>query len=139
MTTPQAIIDTARGYLGVPFRHQGRSRRGLDCLGLLVCVARDLGMPEADNDMLNYGHSPDGGILKSALDAACDRVMVAAPGCVLLLSFTVAAGGQHVGIATDIGILHAYAPCRRVVEASIPPEWQSRIVARYRLRSVMYG
>lgn len=139
MISATDIVTAAREYLGVPFRHQGRSRRGLDCLGLLVCVARDLGMPEADNDVLNYGHAPDGAILKSALDAACDRVTVAGPGCILLLSFTASAGGQHVGIATDIGILHAYAPSRKVVESAIPKEWAPRIVARYRLRSVAYG
>ena len=46
--TPAQIVAAARTHLGAPFRHQGRSAQGLDCVGLLVLVARALGQPHHD-------------------------------------------------------------------------------------------
>ena len=47
MRTPllyDTIAITARTYLGVRFVHQGRSIQGVDCLGLLMLVAQELGL-----------------------------------------------------------------------------------------------
>ena len=30
------IVDAARNWVGVPYRHQGRTRNGIDCVGLLL-------------------------------------------------------------------------------------------------------
>lgn len=51
MMTEKQIIDK---YLGVPFRHQGRTMSGLDCWGFLKMAYADLGYDlldvEADYD-----------------------------------------------------------------------------------------
>ena len=47
-TTRDQIVDTARKYLHVPWVHQGRNKHGLDCVGLLFIVARDLGIELRD-------------------------------------------------------------------------------------------
>lgn len=52
------IRDVARTYLGVRWRHRGRSRTGLDCIGLLVAVGRDLGLSVEDTDR-EYRKTPD--------------------------------------------------------------------------------
>lgn len=52
------IVDAARSYLGVPFVHEGRSRGGLDCAGLLCRVFTDLVLPYEDK--LGYDRSPVG-------------------------------------------------------------------------------
>lgn len=45
----QAIIDTAMSYLGTPFHHQGRAKGvGVDCVGLIACVMRELGVSVVD-------------------------------------------------------------------------------------------
>lgn len=38
------VIPTAESYLGIPYKHQGRSEYGVDCVGLLYVVFRDLGV-----------------------------------------------------------------------------------------------
>lgn len=43
--TRAAIITAARAQLGTPFRHQGRSAQGVDCVGLLICIGRALDLP----------------------------------------------------------------------------------------------
>ncbi len=50
---PTDIVAQARKYVGTPFRIQGRARaegrtrsETIDCAGLLVCVAEDLGLAD---------------------------------------------------------------------------------------------
>jgi len=56
--TAEAVGAAARAWLGIPWRHQGRSARGVDCAGLVVLVARELGL--ADYDKQTYGRRPEG-------------------------------------------------------------------------------
>jgi cell wall-associated NlpC family hydrolase len=51
------IVAAARGWIGVPWRHQGRSRAGVDCVGLIVVVCRELGLSDYDSTV--YGRDPD--------------------------------------------------------------------------------
>ncbi len=37
------LEDAARKYLGTPFRHQGRTIYGMDCLGLVLTSLKDSG------------------------------------------------------------------------------------------------
>lgn len=43
------VVSQARDWLGTPFRHQGRSRYGVDCVGLVLCVYQDLGITLPDD------------------------------------------------------------------------------------------
>lgn len=45
MTAADRFTAAARSYVRVPFRHFGRTRTGLDCVGLLLLAARDAGVP----------------------------------------------------------------------------------------------
>lgn len=60
----EEILSTARSLIGTRFFHQGRSREsGLDCVGLLVLVARETGIPHVDSTQ--YGKN---GVLKKTLE-----------------------------------------------------------------------
>jgi cell wall-associated NlpC family hydrolase len=52
--TGEMIADAARKYVGAPVVEGGRSREGIDCVGLVLGVAHDLGlwMPQ---DVTGYG------------------------------------------------------------------------------------
>jgi len=53
------LINVVRTWIGAPFLHHGRARsQGVDCLGLLVCVFRDLGI-DIGSDYSNYHYKPD--------------------------------------------------------------------------------
>lgn len=132
MTAPATrheLIAIARTWLDVPFRHQGRSRRGVDCGGLLIGIGLEAGLDIIPPD--TYSRSPDTALIRSALLANCRAVPLAAaqPGDVLLLAF--AGEPQHVALLTDIGLLHAWAKPGKVVEHRIDPTWQRRLVAAY--------
>jgi len=99
MITRQEIINAARNYLGVRYKHQGRTRFGLDCLGLVVRVAHDLSL--SNEDSTDYGSVPDGKRLMREMDARLDITMNAKPGDVLLMRFD--KNPQHLAIMTDKG------------------------------------
>ena len=49
MSTPEAIVGCARGWLGTPYHHQASVKGvGCDCLGLIRGVWRELCGPEPE-------------------------------------------------------------------------------------------
>lgn len=66
------VVAAARSHLGTPWRHQGRMPGvALDCAGLVILVARELGVVPADFDVNGYSRQPDGSMLE-----LCKRFMV---------------------------------------------------------------
>jgi len=113
------IIEAARAYLGVPFRHQGRTRRGVDCVGLVVLAATDAGYAIADST--DYSHRLTDNELLNGILSHCDSVTSPQPGDIAL--FQLPNDQQHCAVVTAIDpvyILHAYAPLRKVVEHRMP-------------------
>jgi hypothetical protein len=114
------IVDAARKYLGVKFQHQGRTARGLDCLGLIVAAARDCGI--VCNDRTDYSHRLDKDTLLNGILAHCYKVDNPVVGCIALFELKPSMQ-QHCAIVTSIDpvyIIHAYAPIKMVVEHNLP-------------------
>ena len=130
MLTADSFIAAARGYVGVPWRHQGRSRFGIDCVGLLVCVARDLGIQI--EDMRAYEREPRAHDLARMLRRHCVSVPVAGMrrGDIVLMGRP----STHVGFLTQghrpFGLIHVptNGAC---VEVRFDPEIH-RLRAAYR-------
>lgn len=150
-TDPDHIVRAARGWIGTAFHHQGRlkasgnSRGGVDCLGLLIGVAKELGLRDKQGeaflwqrDRVDYGHLPDADALHSAL---CHSLHTVEPkdwaeGDVLLMQIDRAP--QHLGILSywpegGWGVIHALASARKVVEHPLDSSWQQKIVQVFRV------
>lgn len=143
------IVQAARGWLGTRFCHQGRVKAtlshkgGVDCMGLLVGVARELelccpkGKLLSSYDELNYPHYPDTVRLKSMLGMLLHEIPVGAmqPADILLLN--IEGMPQHMGLVATLNgeqsLIHAYAPARAVVEHHLDSWWQRRIAGLFRL------
>ncbi len=144
------IVSTARGWIGTPFRHQGRMKRtstctgGVDCLGLVLGVFKEVGgvIPaELRSEILQgYGHYPDPAYLQQQLKrflSPSDKLM---PGYITLIEVDGAA--RHLAIVSDgggLGLIHAYAPMRAVVEHRLSKEWHHRIQAIYSLKNNQFA
>jgi cell wall-associated NlpC family hydrolase len=132
--TPDDFIAAARGMLGTPWHHQGRAPGvGIDCIGLVVCAARQCGIELPDQR--GYSRDPHG-MLRPTLQAYCgDPVRERAIGDVAL--FKIVNEPQHVGILTELDgvpqLLHAYLGSRCVVETPLDARWLRRLIAIYRL------
>jgi hypothetical protein len=142
----QLIVTEARTWIGTGFAHQGRLRKtdthsgGVDCLGLLIGIADALrlrdkqGLMIARQDRRDYTRCPDGEHLRAALADALMPVTRLAMGTIAL--FSLEGNPQHVGIISDYhgggyGLVHAYAPARKVVEHALDTCWQRRITALF--------
>lgn len=143
------IVAAARTWLGTRFHHQGRLKKttehkgGCDCLGLLVGVAGELGLtkqevPLISFDRTDYGHVPDGELLKQMLSDLLQEIELEdiTPGDVLLFHFE--GNPQHLAIVSDyagggLGIIHCYAQARKVVEHCLDDKWKGRLTSAFRL------
>lgn len=119
------IVARARGLIGVRFRPQGRSpETGLDCVGL---VAAAIGAKDAPRDYPM--RSAPFERLEAELQARGLRPVEAPqPGDVLAM--TSGPGQLHLGILSEIGLIHGDAALRRVVERPGPAPWPLRGIWR---------
>jgi hypothetical protein len=144
-----AIVACARGWIGTRFQHQGRLKKsgthkgGVDCLGLLIGVAVELKLKGRNNQLLAeadetfYPHYPDVRKLEARLGELLEPV---GPGCIAagdVLLISVDRSPQHLAIVSDmqqgLGIIHAYAPARSVVEHYLDKWWRERIKAIFKV------
>lgn len=148
MELSERIVAAARGWIGTHFCHQGRRKKqvghggGVDCLGLLVGVAAECGLSHGGQwlaalDERDYGHFPDRGRLRGALEHYLQPVSVGAIAAGDVLLLRVDGLAQHVGIVGDyaggeLSLIHAYAPARAVVEHRLDGQWQGQIEAAFR-------
>lgn len=141
MIEPLDIVNAARREKGTPFHHQGRATRmGIDCIGLLVMVARELGIPHQDETV--YGREPSPEELRKGLEASglveidpSDRQL----GDVLVFWIKNRERPRHVGIQTDLygeGLIHTYADVAKVVEHALDGFWRRRIAWVWRFPGV---
>ncbi|NUB24705.1 C40 family peptidase [Azospirillum brasilense] len=137
MTKRRRFLEAARSYIGVKWRHQGRSRTGLDCVGLVLLAARDIGYITEEVDFTEYRRAPDHAVLASMLNEHVERIEVSeiGPGDIVLMNF--AAFPTHIGVIGDAAaphsIVHAYASARQVAEHRLDPDFAGRIVAAFRI------
>lgn len=141
-----AVVATARGWLGTPYRHQASVRgQGADCLGLIRGVWRELvgAEPEA---MPPYGAdwAEVGG--EETLLAAARRwfreipVEAARAGDVVLFRMAPGCPAKHCAILSEgrpsaagtaeAKMIHAYWG-RSVVESWMGSWWRARLVAAF--------
>lgn len=128
--TRSDIVETARSYLGTKFSRSGRDRtRGIDCVGLLTLVGRDLGLDI--DDIINYNFEPKPDTFLNIIRSQTDPVPMGAykPGNVVLLRQSIYP--MHCGIIgrkpEGLTVINANLHERKVVEQPIA-DWRSEII-----------
>ena len=125
----------AHKYIGVPFRHRGRTTRGLDCVGLIILVAQDCGYDKYKE--FPYGREPRNSILEGVLREHFGAPVDRDPRINDLVLMRLRKGGEpsHVGIITThphgLGIIHAYGEIERVVYQRFTNSMAKRIAGVY--------
>jgi cell wall-associated NlpC family hydrolase len=133
------IVRVARSWVGVPYQTRGRNRVGVDCAGLPIVVAWELGLKPASFDVNGYSLHPDGTLLRQCL-AHLDPVARAdmGPGHVVVVSWG-KGQAQHFGIVAEhqkytghLSIIHAEAYThKRVIETRLVFTAHTRFVAAF--------
>ena len=118
----QAIVETALGFRGVPYRNGGSDPQGFDCSGLVqyVFAQHGIALPREVREQFAFGTEV--------------RVAGIEPGDLVFFR-TAADGPSHVGVAIG-GDQFVHAPSSRGVvrvERFSAPYWASRIVGIRRM------
>ena len=128
--TRDEIVAEAKTYMNVRWRHTGRTRTGVDCAGLICCVADRFGV--VYQDLQGYGRQPDGRFaaqvmrflpLRQPQEIAHGSVVVLRDGPLPC----------HIGIIEITGgapyLIHSSLGARppRVVREEWTSRWQSRL------------
>jgi cell wall-associated NlpC family hydrolase len=132
--TQSKIVETARSMVGVPYYHAGRNRNGLDCVGLLLAVAEEVGALTYTPPGYSAGWvDPD--LLLSEIERFADSVEFGPVQDGDLAIFSIAGNPQHAAILTAAGtMIHAYQTVGKVVEHALAGAWERRLVGVWRLR-----
>lgn len=134
MISPTEFIEAARQYKGVKFIHQGRSNRGVDCVGLVVLAMKDTGIPVVD--VTDYNQEPDPKRMLEIITPYLIEKPISErqPGDLLWMKFV--KQPQHIAIVTDKGIIHSYSVVGKVIEHGLNKVWLRRAVKCFSVRGV---
>lgn len=138
MIEPNVIIEHARAWLGVPFLHQGRSRSGVDCVGLVIQVGKECGLLPQSFEKRDYGRLPVSGQLLDGIKEYCIQGTIALPGTLVVIKY--GKEPHHLTICTGATLIHASATpgLERVVEHGYRHPWPKLTQSIWRLPGVNY-
>jgi len=139
------LLATMQQYIGLPFQYQGRgqvladgTRTGVDCIGLVLRVAWDVGLPLEDS--ADYQSIADAGRLTAELERQLLVIPLAdvAPGDVVqwresMALYSPPGNVALVGWQQERLTLVAAIAGRGVVEWGYRAPWPARVTAAYRL------
>lgn len=140
------LVEAARRYKGVPWRHCGRSKTGLDCAGLPWLAYQDCGVTLPDRR--RYGRDPfNNGLEGAVIEALGAPVWQGSKGSCSLSAVQVgdvvlmapASRPRHLAIVGDdpifgLSLLHADSTpgTQRVTEIGLGEPLLGQVVAVYR-------
>lgn len=129
----QAFVDAARARVGTPFRHQGRTEHGVDCIGLVIVSRLSLGPWDlVKHDSADYLRNPGESLAAFASEhlIKIDRPEV---GALALIKWPRMKAANHVGILTPSNIIHSYESIGKVIETGYREPWVRQTVQLYRI------
>jgi cell wall-associated NlpC family hydrolase len=133
----QELIVAARTWEGVRFRHQGRSRTGVDCIGFPVCILRDAGLlPEDFADNACYGRAPNTSEFVDTVKRFCTELTALENGCLVVFKWPNAKYPSHAAVIDGAHMIHAYEKVGRVVRHGYGQPWIRLTHSVYRLPGV---
>jgi cell wall-associated NlpC family hydrolase len=133
------VADNAVSWLNVPWRHQGRSRRGIDCVGVVIMLAHELGL--SDFDTTAYARSPNGVDFLTGFKKHMDRVAPGEerPGDVVVMRDSVLP--CHCGVLVqfrgETHLIHAAARRKKVVIEPFKGGIKAKKIAVFRYRGLV--
>lgn len=147
LITRDQYIKQVRSLLGppsVPYVHAGRTRIGVDCVGVITLPLMELGVPFKDKR--NYTNcATDIGLVSSLSEQLVPiNHRERKPGDIVVLWVNKSTKlPQHVGVIVQSpkgheAIVHAFSERQRVVENALG-YWANRITHAFRLPSWMIG
>lgn len=140
----EQLVQAARSFVGSKWKHRGRSKAGIDCVGLIVLAGKECGLHEYPDDV-DYTRTSKGqdllepfrrhGVeIRFGPDMGLQNLQ---DGDILILRDTIFP--QHAGIiATNSRgvktMIHASAYYGRVIEEPLKDEHNKKAITAFRFR-----
>lgn len=133
------FVASARSLVGTPFKHRGRTARGLDCVGMVAHALASVGRTVEDRK--GYGRDPSRDGLRDVVRAHFGEPAEGMQAGDIALMRWYRDGGDdmfnHVAIIGDyylggFSLIHAFAAVGSVIEHRLADPWPRRIVEVYR-------
>ena len=113
---------------------------GVDCVGLVLGVAKELGIPLKDHQVFQQigRRPPRGDVLLAYFEEQCGPpVKGGKEGDLLVFWFNPRSRRpHHIAIATNTGMIHTHSAVGQVVEQPYNEFWKKRLVVAYRMPGV---
>jgi len=130
------IVEVAKDLVGIRYRHQGRTRLGLDCAGLIICVAHLCMISSFDTTA--YAARPNANeFTREMIMAGCKQLPMTelAHGDILRINshgWPVHIGIYEVDQQGQEWYIHAFLPHKMVSRDPVSPEVRVRISSVWR-------
>lgn len=143
VVTAEELVDAARSLVGVPWKHQGRSVLGVDCIGLValsfgqagIDIWKILGLP----DRRDYGRSAHPDLLRLVRET-CEQISSPIDGCLIVMKFPSEQYPRHFGIYAQGNVIHADSRKGHVVEHGYRGLWQKQCQhSLWKIKGVSYA
>ena len=136
-TRSNDIVACAHTLIGVRFKHRGRDLRGIDCVGVPIYIAKELGIKEWN--ALGYAARPDTKeftkLLRESGSTPVPFKEVAHGDMLRMLSlgrFPVHIGIYEMTPTGQAYVIHSYLPFRKVVRTPLTPQAWTQVQSVWR-------
>jgi hypothetical protein len=135
-TRANEIVTAAKSFLDVKYRHQGRTSAGLDCVGLLICIAHTIGLSTFDT--IQYSNRPNvNEFTREIIRSGCVQIPISSVGNGDILRLTSHGWPVHLAIFEiddngNMWYIHAYLPHKKVTRDPMTPEVWARVSSVWR-------
>lgn len=143
-----AVTTEFRSWVGTPWVHQGRTRHGIDCGGLMVKALGGLGLlPDDFDDPQAYGREPQETLLR-IVESVCGATPVrpVPEGSIIAIRWARSQFASHLAYCTGRNLIHAYSRVvgprgsgrqnGRVIEHRYGEPWLRQTVGVYSIPGV---
>lgn len=135
------LVSQVRSYVGVPWRHQGRSMHGVDCIGLVGLTYKGVGVDWEEflgfRDQRDYSRGPQQDLLRT-ISRLCEPIESVIDGCLVVMKFPQERYPRHVGLYAYGNLIHADARKGEVVEHGYRGLWKRCQHSLWKIPGVVY-
>lgn len=136
---PSELTQVFRCWLNVRWVHQGRTRYGVDCGGLIVCALKQAGLRLGGfTDPVAYSRAPKP-VLRALVEQHLIPTFEPEEGTIALIRFSPSLDPSHLAYLTGRNMIHASSTgARAVVEHRYGEPWVRQTVGIFRIPGVSY-
>jgi cell wall-associated NlpC family hydrolase len=139
MPTAEEFVGAARELLGVPFQHQGRTKAGTDCVGVVLWAGKCTGLIPTAFELPAYTLPPAPHLFDEYLPKFADKVEGERRlGDIVVLAAKPGGKPRHLGIVSERGLvwMDRTASVGRVSECRLDSQMAACIVGVWRMRGL---